>query len=368
MKTGWERKPLGSICTLQRGLDLPTPQRVKGIYPLVSSSGVIDTHIEGPIKGPGVITGRSGSVGKVFFVNEDFWPLNTTLYVRDFHGNEPRFVFHLLNHFNLQRFAGGAGVPTLNRNDVHGEPVFVPSDVQEQQRIVAILDEAFEAIAAARANAEQNRQNARALFESYLQSVFSQKGGNRHETTLGSVCTFIGGSQPPKAVFEKEPTTENIRLIQIRDYKSDKNTVYIPRAMAKRFCDAKDVMIGRYGPPLFQILRGLEGAYNVALIKAVPDESMLSRDYLFYFLKHSDILQYVIFHSERAAGQIGVTKETLEPYPIAIPTQLEQERIVKIVSKLEYETQRLESLYQRKIAALDELKQSLLQQAFSGQL
>ncbi|WP_439835754.1 restriction endonuclease subunit S [Aeromonas enteropelogenes] len=282
-----------------------------------------------------------------------------------------RFLFYSLFTASfmgqMESLQKGASYPAVTEGEVKAQSFSFPP-LPEQQRIVAILDEAFEAIAAARTNTEQNRQNARTLFESYLQSVFSQKGGSRHETTLGRVCTFIGGSQPPKAVFEKEPTTENIRLIQIRDYKSDRNTVYIPRTMAKRFCDAEDVMIGRYGPPLFQILRGLEGAYNVALIKAVPDESRLSRDYLFYFLKHSDILQYVIYHSERAAGQIGVTKETLEPYPIAIPTQLEQERIVKIVSKLEYETQRLESLYQRKIAALDELKQSLLQQAFSGQL
>jgi len=87
----------------------------------------------------------------------------------------------------------------------------------------------------------------------------------------------------------------------------------LQRAQARRFCSADDVMIGRYGPPLFQILRGLEGAYNVALMKAVPDESKLSRDFLFYFLKHSSILQYVIYHSQRAAGQIGLTKETLEP-------------------------------------------------------
>ena len=111
------------------------------------------------------------------------------------------------------------------------------------------------------------------------------------ETKLGDVCQLVGGSQPPKSVFSKSKTVDNIRLIQIRDYKSDNHVVYIPRAQARRFCSADDVMIGRYGPPLFQILRGLDGAYNVALMKAVPDESQLSRDFLFYFLKHSTILE-----------------------------------------------------------------------------
>ena len=238
----------------------------------------------------------------------------------------------------------------------------------EQHRIVAILDKAFDGISTTKASTEKNLLNARALFESHLQSVFTERGEGFEETTLGKVCEFVGGSQPPKAVFEKEPTADNIRLIQIRDYKSDKHIVFIPRSMAKRFCSADDVMIGRYGPPLFQILRGIDGAYNVALMKAVPNESRLSRDYLFYFLKHSDILQYVVYHSDRAAGQIGVTKETLEPYPIAVPSHDAQERTVGIIMELESETQRLESLYQQKLTALDDLKKSLLHQAFSGQL
>jgi type I restriction enzyme S subunit len=104
--------------------------------------------------------------------------------------------------------------------------------------------------------------------------------------TLGDVCDFIGGSQPPKSCFEYVETPENIRLIQIRDYKSDKHIVFIPRKLAKRFCKSDDVMIGRYGPPVFQILDGLDGAYNVALMKAVPETSKLERDFLFYFLQN----------------------------------------------------------------------------------
>jgi type I restriction enzyme S subunit len=261
----------------------------------------------------------------------------------------------------------GATVDTLTIQKLQSVQIRIPP-VPEQHRIVAILDEAFDGIATAKANAERNLQNARALFESHLQSVFTERGEGLEETTLGNICEFVGGSQPPKAVFEKEPTNDNIRLIQIRDYKSDKHIVYIPKSMAKRFCAATDVMIGRYGPPLFQILRGIDGAYNVALMKAVPDESKLSRDYLYYFLKHSDILQYVIYHSERAAGQIGVTKETLEPYPIAFPSLSAQKDVVATIMELESETQHLKSLYQQKLTALDDLKKSLLYQAFSGQL
>ena len=127
-------------------------------------------------------------------------------------------------------------------------------------------------------------------------------------------------------------------------------------------------MIGRYGPPLFQILRGLDGAYNVALMKAEPDERVLSKSYLFYFLRHRDLLNYIIASSARAAGQIGLTKETIEPYPIVVPTLITQAVTVSRFEQLEGATREMARLCEQKLAALDELKKSLLHQAFSGVL
>ncbi|MFO0304697.1 MAG: restriction endonuclease subunit S [Burkholderiales bacterium] len=286
-------------------------------------------------------------------------------------GIDHRFVFYSLftEDFigQMESLQKGASYPAVTDGDVRAQKIPVPP-LAEQLRIVGLLDEAFECIATAKTNAQKNLQNATALFESHLQFVFTQRGLGFNETTLGEVVEFVGGSQPPKSVFSKTKKADNIRLIQIRDYKSDKHIVFIPRALAKRFCNADDVMIGRYGPPLFQILRGIEGAYNVALMKAVPDEKRLSRDFLYYFLKHSAILEYVIYHSSRAAGQIGVTKETLEPYPIALPSPAEQKRIVETITHLETEIQRLAHLYEQKLASLEALKKSLLRQAFSGEL
>ncbi len=279
------------------------------------------------------------------------------------------WINYFINSKRDQIYSKGTGAtfPNVSGAILASFEITVPP-LSEQQRLVAILDETLEGLATARANAERNRQNASALFESYLESAFTRRGTGLVETTLGQVCKFVGGSQPPKSVFSKSMKSDNIRLIQIRDYKSDNHVVYIPRAQARRFCNADDVMIGRYGPPLFQILRGLEGAYNVALMKAVPDESRFSRDFLFYFLKHSSMLRYVIYHSERAAGQIGLTKETLEPYPIALPSLANQRKTVEAITELEDETQRLSVLYEQKLAALEALKKSLLHQAFAGGL
>jgi type I restriction enzyme S subunit len=139
----------------------------------------------------------------------------------------------------------GTGTTMIHvaKGSMEERDILVPP-ILEQQRIVGILDKAFEGIAIAKANAEKNLQNARDLFESHLEFVFTQRGNGWVESTLGQVCEFIGGSQPPKSVFSKTKNADNIRLVQIRDYKSDNHVVYIPRAQARRFCNADDVMIG----------------------------------------------------------------------------------------------------------------------------
>jgi type I restriction enzyme S subunit len=284
---------------------------------------------------------------------------------------EGKFLFYYLftEYFMgaMEQLQKGASYPAVNDGQVSGQTIFIPL-LSEQKRIVAILDEAFEGIDRAIANTEKNLANSRELFESYLNTIFTQKGDGWVENKLGNICTFEGGSQPPKAVFSTEKKDGYIRLIQIRDYKSDNYIIYIPKKDARRFCQPDDVMIGRYGPPLFQILRGLEGAYNVALMKAIPNEEIISKDFLFYFLKNRKILNYIINSSSRTAGQTGLNKATIEPYPIAFPTLKEQAVIVSQLQELKTQTQDLETIYRQKIAALRELKQSILQKAFTGEL
>ena len=150
---------------------------------------------------------------------------------------------------------------------------------------------------------------------------------------MDNAVEFIGGSQPPKSVFSFSPSPDSVRLIQIRDYKSDKYMTYIPKSQAKRFCSADDIMIGRYGPPIFQILRGLEGAYNVALMKAVPCDA-ISKNYLYYMLKDGSLLSMIESLSDRTCGQDGVNMYDLKRYIIAIPPLAEQQRIVEQIETL----------------------------------
>lgn len=106
-----------------------------GPYPVVMSNGIGGWHSKYMVKGPGVVTGRSGTIGSLHYIEQNYWPHNTSLWVTSFNGNEPRFVYWLYASIGLERFGSGSGVPTLNRNDVHDLRVGFPCDVVEQRRI-----------------------------------------------------------------------------------------------------------------------------------------------------------------------------------------------------------------------------------------
>ena len=150
---------------------------------------------------------------------------------------------------------------------------------------------------------------------------------------MDEVVEFQGGSQPDKKFFEYEPTDDNIRLIQIRDYKTDKFITYIPRAMAKRFCTADDIMIGRYGPPIFQILQGIEGSFNVALMKATPKKG--NKEFVRQFLKQECLLDYLEGMSKRTAGQDGIQMDKLKAYPFPLPPVELQNQFEKFVNQVD---------------------------------
>lgn len=139
MSHNWRTTTLGNFLEFKRGYDLPAQNRKPGPFPIVSSSGISDYHENAMVKGPGVVTGRYGTIGEVFFVNSDFWPLNTTLYVNDFKGNDPLFTYYLLKTLDYQKFSDKAAVPGINRNDLHRIEINIPTNIGEQRRVAGIL-------------------------------------------------------------------------------------------------------------------------------------------------------------------------------------------------------------------------------------
>jgi len=164
----WVETTLGEVIELKRGYDLPQQNRRPGAVPVVSSSGVTDQHAEAMAKGPGVVTGRYGTLGQVFYIEQDFWPLNTTLYVRDFKGNDPRFISYFLRGLDFLAYSDKAAVPGLNRNHLHQARVVVPTDVAEQRAIAHILGTLDDKIELNRRMSETLEAMARALFKSWF--------------------------------------------------------------------------------------------------------------------------------------------------------------------------------------------------------
>jgi type I restriction enzyme S subunit len=166
--TKWHEVPLGEVIELKRGYDLSKKDRVQGSVPVVSSSGVSDWHSEAKVAGPGVVTGRYGTIGEVYFVEEDFWPLNTALYVRDFKGNDPRFISYFLRVLDFSVYSDKAAVPGVNRNHLHQAIVRYPADVEEQRAIAGILGALDDKIELNRLMNETLELMARALFQSWF--------------------------------------------------------------------------------------------------------------------------------------------------------------------------------------------------------
>ena len=164
----WRNMILGDVLTLQRGFDLPKTKREPGPYHVIASTGPVGTHIETKVNGPGVVIGRSGSLGGGQYIEDDFWPLNTTLWVKDFKGNDRRFCYYLLKSLDFSPFNTGSGVPTLNRNHIHPLPVCIPYNLNVQRTIAHILGTLDDKIELNRRMNETLEAMAQALFKSWF--------------------------------------------------------------------------------------------------------------------------------------------------------------------------------------------------------
>jgi type I restriction enzyme S subunit len=178
----WETLQLGEFLTLKRGYDLPSSQRKEGDVPIVSSSGITGRHNVARVEGPGVVTGRYGTLGKVFFVNEDYWPLNTALYVKDFKGNDRRFSAYFLKSVLARTTSDKAAVPGVNRNDLHARKVTVTRDIGLQSAIASILSAYDDLIENNRRRIQLLEQAARLLYKEWF--VHLRFPGHEHVTII----------------------------------------------------------------------------------------------------------------------------------------------------------------------------------------
>ena len=288
---------------------------------------------------------------------------------------DPRFLFHFLftDSFmsEMEKLQKGASYPAVNDSDVNNQYIPLPP-LEEQKRIVAILDETFTGIDQAIRNTEKNLASAREIFESYLNSIFTNRGGDWVEKKLGDVCEVKDGTHDsPKYVSEGIPfvTQKNIR----HDGLNFDNIKFISREDHEKFYTRSNV---RYGDIIISMIGANRGmscivddkrVFSIKNVGLIKENVQINQSFLLYFLKSNQAQKY-IESSSRGGAQPFIGLAKLREFPILISPLREQVKIVDFLDEAYNSTQRLESIYKRKIEALKELKQSILQKAFTGEL
>jgi type I restriction enzyme S subunit len=378
VKAGWRTIALGELCDVLDNKRKPITKRDRkpGDYPYYGATGIQD-FVEGFLfDEPLVLVGEDGAKwtsgeNTAFAINGKCWVNNHAHVLRPNRSLlNDNWLIHFLVHSDLLSFVSGLTVPKLNQGSLREIPIPLPP-LPEQHRIVAILDEAFTGIATARANAEQNRQNARALFESHLQSIFTQHGEGFEETTLGEAYDVRDGTHDsPKFYDEGFPlvTSKNLK----REGLNFDSIKFISKEDYRKINERSDVnlgdvlfaMIGTIGNPVVVQDEPNFAIKNMALFKVPKNHSS---EFLRYFLS-AEVTLSRMKRQANGTTQKFVGLGYLRKFPIRLPSLPIQREIVRELDQLSAETDRLESLYQQKLAALDELKKSLLHQAFSGAL
>ena len=241
---------------------------------------------------------------------------------------------------------------------------------EEQKRIVAILDEAFADIEKVRAKTEQNLKNARELFESYLQQVFSQRGEGWVEYKMSEVCAITSKLIDPKDLeYLDLPHVGAGNMVSGTGELVDVKTAREEGLISGKFSfDSSMVLYSKIRPYLMKVCRpDFSGLCSADVYPLVPIDGLLDKDYLFYLLLSQDFTEYAVSGSGRA-GMPKVNRTHLFNYSLSAPSiDSQREYVVKMDQILEY-SQALESVYSLKLKSLDELKKSILQKAFSGEL
>lgn len=374
MRKGWEIKNLGEVVEVLDNLRKPITKkhRVEGIYPYYGATGILSYVHEYIFDERLILIGEDGAKWKsgdntAFIAEGKYWVNNHAHAVRPVSQKViDNWIVYYLNFSDLTSFISGMTVPKLNQEKMRSIPIPIPP-LSEQQEIVSILDDAFESIERAKLNAEQNLKNAKELFESYLHNIFENKGEDWLTTTLGEVCSLYQGIAINAKTKHALVPKSNLPLLRIKDLKNNTVEQYIDpnnfpiNALVKE----EDIIYTRTGS-LGLVFRGKRGVLHNNSFKVVPNKK-LSNDFLFIWLQNPAFKNKIMGLAMKAA-QPDITHAIFKIQEINVPPINTQEEIVKKLDLLSNETKRLESIYQQKQNDLEELKKSILQKAFNGEL
>lgn len=365
----WEEKKVIDIAPLQRGFDLPVDKIVEGNYPVVFSNGILKFHNVSMVKSPGVVTGRSGTIGKVTFVDKDFWPHNTSLWVTDFIGNDERFIYYFYSTLKLQNFSTGSGVPTLNRNNVHKHKTHIPAK-KEQQKIASFLTAVDDKI--------QQLTKKKALLEQYkkgvMQQIFSQHirfkddDGNDYpdwdEKSLKDLSSRIGDGihatpqydDNGEYFFINGNNLNEGKIILSETTKRVSNTEY---DIHKRDLNERTILLsinGTIGNIAFYNNEKVVLGKSACYINLLND---IGINFIYYFLNTNQTKSYFI--SELTGTTIrNLSLTSVKNTLVTLPTKDEQQKIANFLTSIDDKIDAVN----KQLEQTQQYKKGLLQQMF----
>lgn len=364
----WEKKKIIDIAPLQRGFDLVKKNIVSGKYPIGYSNGILGNHNEFKAKGPGVFTGRSGTIGNVHYTDENYWPHNTSLWVTNFKGNHEKFIYYFYKNVNLKRYDAGSGVPTLNRNDVHMLKRLIPT-YEEQLKIASFLT-----LQERKVEKQQEKiKSLEKLKKGMIQKIFSReirfKDKNGGEFPEWDAIRFehvveklIGGGTPSRKV--EEYYGGDIPWVTVKDLKANK---YISNAeeyitelglknSSSKIVDKDDLII----PTRMAVGRILIAKENVAInqdLKGCKLKRGHDTEFIYYLYASKST---VIERLGSGSTVSGINIEDLMKIKLEIPTLREQEKIAQYLCTLDIKLEKEKV----KFKLLVEQKKGFMQRMF----
>jgi type I restriction enzyme, S subunit len=381
---GWESKTLGEVMQLEYGKPLaPSDRNPIGLYPAYGANGEKGRTDKFYRDQPSIIVGRKGSAGEITLTEEKYWPLDVTYFAEfDRQRHDLQFLYYLLTTLNLPSLAKGVK-PGINRNEVYSVPVMVPP-LPEQRCIAAILDEAFEGIATAKANTEKNLQSARVLLENGYRSIvesFDQSQWGKAPVadvaaaSKGSMRTGPFGSQ----LLHSEFVDDGIAVLGIdnavaNEFRWDKRR-YITEAkyrdLARYRVYPGDVLITIMGTcgRCAVVPDDIPLAINTKHLCCITlDRQKCLPDYLHLYFLHDPLARAYLTAQAKGSIMAGLNMGIISTLPVRLPPLAQQASIIERFDSLQAEADRLTDVHIRKFMVLDELKRSLLHQAFTGAL
>ena len=363
MNPNWQTKKLGEVIKLEYGKPLPKSDRkTDGRYPIYGANGIKSWSNKFYYDKPTIIVGRKGSAGEINLVEEKFWPLDVTYFTTfDAKKYDLKFLYNLLKNLELPKLAKGVK-PGINRNDIYKIKVPLPP-LSEQRRIVKILDEVFGQIEKVKANTQKNLENSKELFESYLK--YSYEGNNEWLTKnlfeVAEINKDKNGRKDLPYIGMEDIESNSGKFIGSFEPKSVKSSSF--------YFNDKHILYGRLRPYLNKVLiPDFEGHCSTEIFPIRVNNS-LDKKFLFYWLIKRSTTERINSTCTGARMPRANMNKVFKDFKVVFPKSLtEQKQIVAKLDDLSEKTKKLEQNYRQKLADLEELKKSVLNKAFSGEL